>query len=148
MESLRSGNWKLGEHISCYFEREKGSCILENRRLLWKINTAQKPTGMCWKESERKLDFFHSKFGSVGNSSISFQVRIYHQSWPGPDLLYHVIRGLGCDLLQITKELRLAATSGYPSPTPSAEAGSSGSGVQVCVKLSFEYFHGWRFYNL
>lgn len=68
---------------------------------------------MCWKESERKLDFFHSKFGSVGNSLISFQVRTPITSLDqGLILLYDVMRGLGYDLLQITEQLRLAGTSG------------------------------------
>lgn len=38
------------------------------------LNTAQKPKGMFWKESERKLDLFHSIFGKGGNSLIYFKV--------------------------------------------------------------------------
>lgn len=64
-------------------------------------------------ESERKLDFILSKFGSVGSSLISFQVRTSITSLDqGLVLLYDVMRGLGYDLLQVTKQLRLAGTSG------------------------------------
>lgn len=67
---------------------------------------------MCWKESERKLDFFHSKFGSVENSLISFQVRTSITSLDQDlILLYDVLRGLGYDLLQITVQLTLPGTS-------------------------------------
>lgn len=68
---------------------------------------------MCWKESERKLDFFHSKFVSIGNSLISFQVRASITNLDqGLILLYDIMRGLGYDLLQVAKQLRLAGTSG------------------------------------